>query len=288
MASSSNPNDAQSRLAKVSLSGSTAKVNRPGGNSKNGRENALNLLGSILDDSAAEAEQEHAKNEANRKRAEEEARLQRERDEEMAKLEAERALVAEQQELEDLKLKQAQMQAQLQREKDIEAGLIDLEEEARQKKAEEDRIAAEAAAKAKKEADRREAEALRIAQQNELNALNQEQLNAAMTAKNPYIPVIIVAIIFLVIAGCFAAYYLIKQSNKPNDFYCAADSYAAQELSTAQESTLGMVSVNVSLVKQAEDPKPVKKSRPKAAAPAAAKPKPSGLGGGRRLFGGGL
>lgn len=288
MASSSNPNDAQSRLAKVSLSGSTAKVNRPGGNSKNRREDALNLLGSILDDSAAEAEQEHAENEANRKRAEEDARLQREREKEMAKLEAERALVAEQQELEDLKLKQAQMQAQLQREKDIEAGLIDLEEEARQKKAEEDRIAAEAAAKAKKEAERREAEALRIAQQNELNALNQEQFIATATAKNPYISVFIAAGMFVALVAAGVIWYAMKQAEKPNDFYGAVENYVAQDITIQSMSASPLDELSLRLVKQAPDPKPVKKSKPKAAAPAAEKAKPSGLVGGRRFFGGGL
>ena len=71
---------------------------------KPGSESAKNLLGSILDDSAAAAEKERKQLEENRRRAEEEELLRKANEEEMAKLEAEQAILAEQQAQEDLKL----------------------------------------------------------------------------------------------------------------------------------------------------------------------------------------
>ena len=147
-----------------------AKIRRPS-RGKPGGETATNLLGDLLNDSAAEAEAERLRREMEQKRAAEEERLQQEHEEEMAKLEAERALLAEQQAQEERRMHQAEMAAQVQRQKDIEAGLIDLEEEARLAREEAERQRREAEEKASKEAESLAKNVLLQNQQAELEAL---------------------------------------------------------------------------------------------------------------------
>lgn len=280
--------DSLTKLNSLSASGEVAKVKRTPhslGKSKANKENAKNLLGSILDDTDAAAEAEKIRNEEKKRRAEEEARIAKELEEEKARYEAERQIIAEKQAQEDLRIRQAEMQAQLQRQKDIEAGLIDLEEEARLAREEEERKRAEEAERERKEAEKKAATELRISQEHELAALRREQIAKEAAPKTSNMPKIIAAVAVLVIALGAVAYFVLDQEE--------IDIYALSETSDTRtigfiEDDLQMSRVNVSIVKQAEDPKPVKARPRRKAAPAEpAKPKPT-LGGGKRggLFGG--
>lgn len=277
------------KLTKVSASGSVAKVRRD--KKKGNSENARNLLGSILDDSAAAAEEERKRLEENRRHAEEEARLAKEREEEKARLEAERAIIAEQQAQEDIKMRQAEMQAQLQREKDIEAGLIDLEEEARQKKAEEERQRAAAAEKQRKTEAKLQAIELKRNQEDELEALKREQMAKNAEPKKNILPfVIAAAAVFIVIIGT-AVFALTRE--EPVDPYALADDYETRVVSFLQDdpSQHALTMSNHQIVAQAAPvkaaPKHSGKKKAAGAAPAAEAPKPkvSLTGGKGGLFG---
>lgn len=207
----------------------------------------------------------------------------------MAKLEAEQAILAEQHEIEERKLRQAEMQAQLQREKDIEAGIIDLEEEARQKREEEERQAAIAAEKARKEAEKLAAEKLRISQQNELEALRLEEAHAAAKPKSSNFFVYLLVVLIVAAAGG-AGWYFYDQ-NEQIDYYALQSDYAPYPL-VVNNARMDRYDVSASVVKQEAPPKPVKKttSKKKAAPAAPAKPKPApSLTGGKKggLFGSG-
>lgn len=282
-----NLNDSLNKLSELSSSGEVARVSRPKRNAaKKQTESAKNLLGSLLDDSVATAEMERVRDEEAKKRAEEEAQRKKEYDEEMAKLEAEQAILAEQNEIEERKARQAEMQAQLQREKDIEAGIIDLEEEARQKREAEEREAAIAAEKAKKEADKRAAEALRISQQNELEALHNEEINAVAAPKKQNFGIIGVVIVLILVVGGAAGFFLKEKSDNAFDYYGLNSEYHTQTIRFVALDT-SVVGANFSIVKQEAPPKPVKKApaKKKPAQTVAPKPKPSLSGGKGGLFG---
>lgn len=266
-----------------------AKIRRPS-RGKPGGESARNLLGNLLDDSAAAAEEERLRREADQKRAEEEARLQREHEEEMAKLEAERALIAERQAQEEMRLHQAELQAQVQREKDIEAGLIDLEEEARQKREEEARKRAEEEARIKKETELREANERKRTQEAELEALRQEKMvRDTAPKKNPFIlPACLAALVLFSIG---IGYYLlaVKPENERiqavTEGYSISKQYPTQDIMFLADND-AMKAETLSLVKQAPDPKPsAKKKRPTNTTSGPAEPvkKPTLTGG--SLFG---
>ncbi len=262
-------------------SGEVARVRRSS-RGKHGGENALSLLDSILDDSAAAAAEERKRLEEKQRRAEEEERLAKEREEEMARIEAEQAIIAEKQAQEDLKINQAKMQAQLQREKDIEAGIIDLEEEARQKREEEERIQAEIETKRRKTEAKLQAIELKKSQEQELLELQNEELAKAAEPKKSKAPAIIAAVVGFLIAGGVAAYFLMPKElpdpyalSESNDFY----GLVLIENDTASSE------MAFNIVKQAEDPKPEKKStggHKKPTTPQAdTTSKPTGLTGGR-------
>lgn len=260
---------------------------------KIGGESARNLLNSVLDDTAAAAEEERIRLEEARKRAEAEARLQKAQEEEMARMEAEQAIMAEQQAQEDLKHHQEELQAQLQRQKDIEAGIIDLEEEARQKRAEEERIRAEEAERVRKAEARKEALALQEHQQNELEKLRLEEKARNSEPKKSKLPVVLgitVLMTVLALAGCFV-FGVFDRGNfdEAGHYYNLSEEVNSRGVAFVEDN-VDIMSVKTLMVKQAEDPKPVAKpsnrpKRPAAAAPA--EPKPSLMGGRGGLFGGG-
>ena len=287
--------DSFSSLSSGSLSAqssgehSVAKIRRPS-RGKPGGESAKNLLGSLLDESAAAAEEERLRLEEDRLRAEEEARLQQEHQDEIARLEAERAIIAEKQAQEEMRMHQVEMQAQVQREKDIEAGLIDLEEEARLAREEEARRQAEAEAKAKKEAERLAAEELKRQQEAELAALRQEAvaLNAAPKKNRAALPITLVALVMIALG---AGYYLllVKPHNERMDAlaqaYTLHPEYISKDVRFSVEEN-EMVGWDMSTVTQSAPPKPKTKSsggskKPVQTAPAQPEKKPSLLGGGK-------
>ncbi len=284
-------NDSLNKLSEFSTSGEVAKVNRAKRKGKANSESAKNLLGSLLDDSAAQAEAERRRKEEERRRAEEEARIRAEEEEIRSKYEAEQALLAEQKELEERKQRQAEMQAQLQRQKDIEAGLIDVEAEERAKREEEARRAAEAAAKAQKEAELAEAERKRQIQEAELERLHREtelqnQENARTKNKNTF-PLLALAAC-LIAAGVVIYWFFFKPA-EPRDFYEIDDQLSVSSTIVAflpEDSSSANIEVKV--VKQAADPKPVRRvSHTKAKeTPKQAAPKASLTGGKGGLFGG--
>ncbi len=209
----------------------------------------------------------------------------------MARLEAERAIIAEQQAQEDLKLRQAEMQAQLQRQKDIEAGLIDLEEEARQKREKEEKERAEAAEKQRKTQAKLQAIELNRSQQDELEALKREQLAKSAEPKKSMTPIIaIAAALVLMIGGGIAAFFLLgKEAVDP---YALSEQYETRDISFLQETTASITMATPQIVTQAEPvkaaPKHSGKKKSGGAAPAepAAKPKVSLSGGAKGgLFG---
>jgi hypothetical protein len=276
--------DSHSSLSSLSSPDNVrAKIRRPG-RGKIGGESAMNLLDDVLGDSAAAAEEERLRREAERERAEEEERLQREREEEMAKLEAERALMAEQQAQEELRQHQAEMQAQVQRQKDIEAGLIDLEEEARLKREEEERKRAEAEAKAQKEAERRQANELKQNQEAELASLKQEEIaRHAAPKSNPFIiPMILVALVLL---ACGAGFYLLKVKPENERIQAVTEGYSLSKQYSMQNLVFvadnqDMQALEFNKVTQ-EAPKVNKPKGPRKTTTAAQPQKPSLLGGGR-------
>lgn len=286
--------DGMSALSNSSVSGlpsgehSAARIRRPS-RGKPGGESAKNLLGSLLDESAAAAEEERLRREEDRMRADEEARLAKEHEEEMARLEAERAIIAEKQAQEEMRLHQVEMQAQVQREKDIEAGLIDLEEEARKAREEEERKRAEAEAKAKKEAGKRAAEELKRQQEAELAALRQEEVakNAAPKKNHFVLPMVLVALVLL----AMGAGYFVMEVKPHNERmarlergYSLQDEYITKEVKfeTPEAEMLGG---ELMVVKQAADPKPVVKRPSSGKKPATtttpASPSGGKLGGGK-------
>lgn len=284
------PSSLNDSFNNLSRSSSDVARIRRGAKGRPGAESAKNLLGSILDDTTEAAETERIVREENAKRAEEEAQRQKEMAEEDARLQAEREIIAEKQAQEDLKLHQAEMQAQLQREKDIEAGIINLEEEARQKREEEERK------RAKEEAIKRKTEAKLQAiefkknQETELEALRQEQLAKEAQPKKSNLPKIIAAAAAVVIAGVVALVFALNQ--EVIDPYAMGDekSYETQSITFVNEDN-GMMNMARNLVVQAPPPKPVAKKsgggkkKGGAAAPAAPMPKPSLTGGKGGLFG---
>jgi hypothetical protein len=291
MANRPSLNDSLNKLQALSSSGEVAKVRvRRHGRDKSNSDNAKNLLGSLLDDSEQAAEKEQQQLEENRRRAEEEARLQREQQEEMARIEAERAIIAEKQAQEEMRMHRAEMQAQVQRQNDIDAGLIDLEEEARQKAAEEERLRQEAEARARKEAEKRAANELLLSQEYELEALRQEQLaKQAAPKKNKAIPIIIGAVAAAAVAAIVI--YITLGNQKTIDIYATSAQYDTRSINFMPDEE-ALIAASISVVKQGEDPKPSKPRAKKpsggAAAPAESKPKvslsSSGKGG---IFGGG-
>ena len=293
MADRGSLNDSLNKLQALSSSAdvSRAKVRRKD-KKKPGNESAKNLLGSLLDDSEQAAEREQQELEESRRRAEEEARFQREQEEEMARIEAERAIIAEKQAQEELRIHHAEMQAEVQRQNDIDAGLIDLEEEARQKAAEEERLRREAEARARKEAEKRAANELRKSQEFELEALRQEQLaKQAVPKKNKTVPIIIGAVAAALVAGIVA--FVVLSNQKTIDIYAPSAEYDTRTISFMPDQE-ALVAASINIVKQEEDPKPVKARGPRktssgaTSAPAANKPKPTLSGGGKGgLFGGG-
>ncbi len=289
MANNSALNDSLNKLSELSSSGEVARVNRAKRRNKGKSESAKSLLGNLLDDSVAAAEEERLRDEARKRAEEEEALRRKEHDEEMAKLQAEQAILAEQNEIEERKMRQAEMQAQLQRQKDIEAGIIDLEEEARQKRAEEERLAAIAAEKARKEAEKIAAQKLRIEQQNELEALRIEEANAAAAPKKNSNFLIIALAAAIIIAVAFLGYRQ-YDINAKIDYYALEDNCAPISL-TFVDARMDEFAVASNVVTQEAPPKPAAKksgAKKKTAQPAAAKPAPS-LTAGRKggLFGSG-
>ena len=295
MANRASLNDSLNKLQALSSSGEVAKVKvrRSGRNKGANSDSARNLLGSLLDDSEQAAEREQQELEENRRRAEEEARLQREQEEEMARIEAERAIIAERQAQEELRMHHAEMQAQVQRQNDIDAGLIDLEEEARQKAAEEERLRLEAEARARKEAEKRAANELRLSQEYELEALRQEQLaKQAAPKRSKAVPIIIAGVAAAVVAAVIA--YVVVGNQKTIDIYAPSAQYDTRSINFIPDEE-ALIAASISIVKQGEDPKPVSKPRTKrpggsggSAQAADNKPKVSLTGGGKGgIFGGG-
>lgn len=259
-----NLNDSLNKLSSLSSSGELSRVNiRRPGRGKPGGESAKNLLGDLLNDSAEAAEAERIRKEEERKRVEEEERMQKELEEEKLKLEAEQALMTEQQAQEALREQQAKLQAQVQREKDIEAGLIDLEEEARQKREEEERKRAEEDAKRKKEEERQASIERQAKQQAELEALQKEELvRRAVPKKSKAVPVIIVAA--CVVVAALAAVYIFKiqpDMEKEARYFAAfdlAEKYESRGVAFLSEDQDMTDTYAINIVKQGEDPKPVK------------------------------
>ena len=291
MADRGSLNDSLNKLQALSSSADVARAKvRRKDKKKPGNESAKNLLGSLLDDSEQAAEREQQELEESRRRAEEEARFQREQEEEMARIEAERAIIAEKQAQEELRIHHAEMQAEVQRQNDIDAGLIDLEEEARQKAAEEERLRREAEARARKEAEKRAAAELRKSQEFELEALRQEQLaKQAVPKKSKTVPIIIGAVAAVLVAGIIA--FVVIGNQKTLDIYAPSAEYDTRTISFMPDQE-ALVAASINIVKQEDDPKPVKartnrKPGGSTAAPAANKPKPSLTGGKGGLFGGG-
>lgn len=288
MSNQSALNDSLNKLSELSSSG-VARINRSKRPSRRKSESAKSLLGNLLDDSIATAQAEREREEERKRREEEEAQRQKEYAEEMAKLEAEQAILAEQKEIEARRIRQAEMQAQLQREKDIEAGLIDLEEEARQKRAEEERQAAIAAEKARKEAEKLAAQKLRISQQNELEALRLEEVQAAAKPKSSNAVVYVLIVLILAAAGGASWYFYSK--NQEINYYAMQEEYTPNAL-IVSDARMDKFDVAVSVVTQEAPPKPVKKTTSKnrkpSTATAAPKPAPS-LTGGKKggIFGSG-
>ncbi|MCL2325747.1 MAG: hypothetical protein FWC40_04520 [Proteobacteria bacterium] len=261
------------KLSEMSSSGEVARVKQRRSvkaQAWSSDDNASNLLGCILDDSSKDAEEEARQQEEARQRATEDARRRREYEEDMKRLEAERELTAQQQQQEELRLRQAEMQAQLQRQKDIEAGLIDLEEEARLAREEEARKRAEAEAKARKEAEKRANELLLREQQAEIEALRQQEILEQSRPKRSKVPFIAMAALVVLGLGGGIGYYLLSQ--EPVDIYALSTDYDSRSIGFLPES-LDMVSMEVMVVKQADDPKPVR-------ATTAPRPRPAGGSGG--------
>jgi len=266
------------KLSEMSSSGEMARVKQRRSvkaQAWGSDDNASNLLGCILDDSSKDAEEEARHHEEARQRASEEARRQREYEEDMKRLEAERELIAQQQQQEELRVRQAEMQAQLQRQKDIEAGLIDLKEEARLAREEEARKRAEADAKVRKEAEKRANELLLREQQAEIEALRQQEILEQSRPKRSKAPFIAMAALVVVGLGGAIGYYLLNQ--EPIDIYALSTEYDSRSIGFLPES-LDMVSMEVMVVKQADDPKPVR--------PVVTRPRPPGGGGGAKPPGG--
>ena len=281
------------RRSEMSVKRDRERTRRPA-KGKVGGESVHNLMSNILDDTAAAAEEERIRLEEMRKRQEEEARLQKEHEEEMMRLEGEQALMAEQQAQEDLKHHQEEMQAQLQRQKDIEAGIIDLEEEARQKRAEEERIRAEEAERVRKAEAKKEALALQEHQKIELEKLQLEERARNAEPKKSKVPMIagIVALMAILAgAGCFVFGVFDRGHYEDSGlYYNLSEEVNSRAVAFVQDNE-DIMSVKVSMVKQEADPKPVAKqsNRPKRPAAAAAPEpsKPSLMGGRGGLFGGG-
>ena len=254
-------NDSLNRLSEFSSS-EMARVNvkRPA-KGKPGAESARKLLGSILDDSAAAAEEERRRLEETRRRAEEEERRKKEEEEEMARLEAERAIIAEQQAQEDLKMQQAKMQAQLQREKDIEAGIINLEEEARIAREAEAKKRAEEEAKRKKAQDRRDAIDLKKTQENELAALKQEELARKSMPALSKMPIFAAAAAVIAVIAGVAAFFLLAQKHVEPYALMGGEDYALRRVVFTKENP-EYFTMDVSVVEQ-EKPKPVADSNRK-------------------------
>ena len=283
----------EDKRSELAINRERERTRRPA-KGKIGGESARNLLNSVLDDTAAAAEEERVRLEEMRKRAEEEARLQKEREEEMMRLEGEQALMAEQQAQEDLKHHQEELQAQLQRQKDIEAGIIDLEEEARQKRAEEERLRAEEAERVRKEEAKKEALALQEHQKIELEKLKLEERAREAAPKKSKVPMVvgIVALMtVLTVAGLFV-FGVFDRGNYGDAglYYNLSEEINTRGVAFVQDND-DIMGVKTAMVKQAEDPKPVAapKNRPKrpAAASAPEPSKPSLTGGRGGLFGGG-
>lgn len=283
----------EDRRSELAINRERERTRRPA-KGKIGGESARNLLNSVLDDTAAAAEEERIRLEEARKRAEEEARLQKEREEEMARMEAEQAIMAEQQAQEDLKHHQEEMQAQLQRQKDIEAGIIDLEEEARQKRAEEERIRAEEAERVRKAEAKKEALALQEHQKIELEKLKLEERAREAAPKKSKLPMVLgiaALMAILAVAGLFV--FGVFDRGHYGDaglYYNLSEEINTRGVAFVQDNE-DIMGVKTAMVKQAEDPKPVAapKNRPKRPAAAAAPEpsKPSLMGGRGGLFGGG-
>jgi hypothetical protein len=154
-------------------------------------------------------------------------------------------------------------------------------EEAARKRAEEEE-------KARKVAEKEAATALRISQEHELEALRREQLAKAAVPKSSKKPMIIGIAIGVLLAAGVGVYFMLSQEEM--DIYALPEESVTRTIGFIDED-MQMARINASIVKQAEDPKPVAapKNRPKRPAAAAAPEpsKPSLTGGRGGLFGGG-
>lgn len=260
MANHSSLNDTLDRMQALSSSTEMAKVKiRRPRREKPGSENVKNLLSDLLDDSAQAAEEEKRRRKEDRERAEEEKRQKQEAEAETARLEAEKALEAEKQAQEALKQHHAEMQAQVQRLNDIDAGLIDLEEEARQKAAEEARQRAEAEAKARKLAEQKAAEELKRQQESELHALRSEQIEKQSNVKKSHsVPIALAALAVVIITLVVVYVVATMPKDGEGDVYRLGKTYTVREIAFQRENT-EMLMAQADIVKQAPDPKPVKR-----------------------------
>ncbi len=250
-------------------------------------DNAGNLLAGLLGETEAEAEQEIKRKEAERKAREAAEEAEKQAAEARKKAESESRLREEQNRLQEVQMRRTQMLAAIERQKKIETGEIDVEEEERLRKLEEEKARREEEARLAKEAQLKHAQDLIQAQQEKLQELANRPLEAAITEPHSNMGVFVaIAAVFLLVAGGVAAYFVLSAPapEKANPFGLV-ENYPTQMLGvTEAEGVMGDVGLDI--VSQSPDQGPSQIAGAGAASTGTTKAGRSGGSGGRRDSGG--